>query len=178
MRRTTPALPRAATVAPILTCSISSKPWATRLLWLRRPPRRLRSWPSLPACCRSLARWSTRRCARTCSSRTTATLRAARTVWCRSWRRVRRPLFTSIHATSPWRSPRRCASVCPIAQPISRSITRGLRVPIAVAWRKHSETEASAASFRPPPLARVSTCPISAMSCSTTCRLAPSSSTR
>ncbi len=32
-------------------------------------------------------RWSTRRCARTCSSRTTATLRAARTVWCRSWRR-------------------------------------------------------------------------------------------
>lgn len=90
----------------------------------------------------------------------------------------RRPSFTSIRATSPWRSPRRCASVCPIAQPISRSITRGLRVPIAAAWRKHSETEASAASFRPPPLARVSTCPISAMSCSTTCRLAPSSSTR
>ena len=36
--------------------------------------------------------------------------------------------------------------MCPIAQPISRSITRGLRAPIAAAWRKHSETEASAAS--------------------------------
>ena len=29
-------------------------------------------------------------------------------------------------------------NVCPIAQPISRSITRGLRAPIAAAWRKHS----------------------------------------
>ena len=37
---------------------------------------------------------------------------------------------------------------------------------------------ASAASSRPLPLARVSICPISAMSCCTTCRLAPLSSTR
>ena len=178
MRRIMPVLPRAATAAPISTCPISSKPWATRSLWLRRPPQRLRLWPSSPAYYRLPARWSTRRCARTCSSRMTEILRAARTAWCQSWRRGKRPSSTSIRATSPWRSPRRCASVCPIAQPISRSITRGLRVLIAVAWRKHSETEASAASSRHLPLARASTCPISAMSCSITCRLAALSLTR
>ncbi len=54
----------------------------------------------------------------------------------------------------------------------------GLRAPIAAAWRKHSETEASAASSRPLPLARASTFPIFAMSCSITCRLARLSLTR
>ena len=133
MRRTTLALPRAATAAPISTCPISSKPWATRSLWPRRPPRRLRSWPSLPARFRSLTRWSTRRCARTCSSRTTEILRAARTVWCRSWRRGRRPSFTSIRATSPWRSPRHYANASPTVRPVSRSITLALRAPTAIA---------------------------------------------
>ena len=178
MRRIMPVLPRAATAAPISTCPISSRPWATRSFWPRLPPQRLRLWPSSPACYRLPVRWSTRRCARTCSSRMTETLRAARTAWCQSWRRGRRPSSTSTRATSPWHLLRRCASGCPIARPASRSITRGLRAPIVAVSRKHSETVASAASFRPLPLARASTCPISAMSCSTTCRLAPSSSTR
>lgn len=178
MRHTMPVLPKAATGAPTSTCPIFSKPWATPLSWRQRLPRRPRSWRSLLVYCRLPGRWSTRPFARTCNSRTTVTLRAAKIAWCQSWRRGRRPSSTSTRATSPWRLPRRCANACPTARPILRSITPGLRAPIAAVSRKRFATEASVASFRPLPSVRASTCPISVMSCSTTCRLVRLSLTR
>ena len=133
MRRIMPVLPRAATGAHTSTCPISSRPWAIRSLWRRRPPRRLRSWRSLPACCRLPVRWSTRPCARTCGSRTTAILRAAKTAWCQLLRRGRRPSSTSTRATSPWRLPRRYANAFPTVRRISPFTTRALRAPTVIA---------------------------------------------